>query len=259
MTAAPSQRLAVFAVFTLACVAAALLLPAMPQPADFHAFVDTRPLSGIPNFMNVASNLAFVLAGVAGLAVLARPGLAFEHPAERWSYRVFFAGLLLTGVGSAYYHLDPNNETLFWDRLPMTAAFAGLVSGQVADRIGPRAGLAALPVLLAAGGVSVIYWLATERAGAGNVVPYAVLQGYTMIVVVLLALTHPSRYTRGRDIYWVFAAYLAAKLTEYFDAGIWHLTGGIVSGHTLKHLFAALGGAIVCGTLLGRRPVAGRP
>jgi hypothetical protein len=28
----------------------------------------------------------------------------------------------------------------------------------------------------------------------------------------------------------------------------------LVSGHTLKHLFAALSGVIVCGTLLRRRP-----
>jgi uncharacterized membrane protein YfcA len=103
----------------------------------------------------------------------------------------------------------------------------------------------------------VFYWRATERAGVGNVLPYAILQGYTMAVVLLLAVTHPSRYTRGGDIYWVFAAYLAAKVTESLDAEIWAWTAGLVSGHTLKHLFAAVSGAIVCVTLLHRRPRAG--
>lgn len=242
-----------FVAFTLACVAAAFLLPAMPQPVAYHDFVDDRTLWGIPHFKNVVSNLAFVLAGAAGFAVIARRPSAFVRPAERWPYYVFFAGVALTGFGSAYYHLDPNNETLFWDRLPMTFAFAGLVAGQIEERMAPRVGVALLPVLLAIGAASVIHWLVTERAGVGNVLPYAILQGYTMAAVLLLAFTHPSRYTGGSDIYWVFAAYLAAKVAETLDVQIWEWTAGVVSGHTLKHIFAALSGVIVCLTLLRRR------
>lgn len=253
-SAARPWQTVVFVVFTLACVAAAFLLPAMPQPTDYHAFVDDRAFWGIPHFKNVVSNLAFVLAGAAGFAVMARAPAAFIGPAERWPYYVFFAGLVLTGIGSGYYHLDPNNETLFWDRLPMTIAFAGLVAGQIAERMSPRVGVALLTPMLAIGAASVIYWRATERAGVGNVLPYAILQAYTMAAVLLLAFTHPSRYTRGSDIYWVFAAYLAAKVTETFDAEIWEWTAGLISGHTLKHLFAAVSGVIVCMTLLRRRP-----
>ncbi|MGZ9030906.1 MAG: ceramidase domain-containing protein [Burkholderiaceae bacterium] len=249
---------AAFVAFTLACVVAAFLLPAMPQPTDYHDFVDDRTLWGVPHFKNVVSNLAFVLAGAAGFVVMARSPSAFVNRAERWPYYVFFTGLVLTGFGSAYYHLAPDNETLFWDRLPMTIAFAGLVAGQIAERMAPRLGVALLTPMLAIGAASVIYWRATERAGVGNVLPYAILQGYTMAAVLLLAFTHPSRYTRGSDIYWVFAAYLAAKVTETFDAEIWEWTAGVISGHTLKHLFAALSGVIVCVTLLRRRPQAAR-
>src|SRR5512137_1385798 len=223
----------------------------MPQPVEYHDFVDDRIIWGIPHFKNVVSNLAFVLAGAAGFVVIARTPSAFVRPAERWAYYVFF-----TGVGSGYYHLEPNNETLFWDRLPMTIAFAGLVAAQIDERISPRLGVALLTPMLAIGAASVIYWRATERAGVGNVLPYAILQGYTMAAVLLLAFTHPSRYTRGSDIYWVFAAYLVAKVTETFDAEFWQWTAGLISGHTLKHLFAALSGAIVCYTLLHRRPQA---
>lgn len=255
MTAASSWRTPVFVAFTLACLGAALLLPAMPQPLDYHGFVDDRAIWGVPNFMNVVSNVAFVLAGMAGFAALSVSNAAFSRPGERLTYDVFFAGLTLTGLGSAYYHLDPNNETLFWDRLPMTVAFAGLVAAQVSERMNRRVGVAVLPVLIVIGAASVVYWRATERAGAGNVLPYAILQGYTMAAVLLLALTHPSRYSRSGDIYWVFAAYLASKIAEALDAEIWHWTAGLVSGHTLKHLFAALCGAIVCGMLLRRRPL----
>jgi hypothetical protein len=256
MTAARPWHTYAFVAFTLACVAAAFLLPAIPQPIQYHDFVDDRTLWGIPHFKNVVSNVAFVLAGAAGFVVMARRPSAFVHASERWPYYVFFTGLVLTGLGSAYYHLDPNNETLFWDRLPMTFAFAGLVAAQLDERMSPKLGIALLPVMLVIGAASVIHWLVTERAGAGNVVPYAMLQGYTMAAVLLLAFTHPSRYTASSDIYWVFAAYLAAKVTETFDAEIWKLTAGLISGHTLKHLFAALSGVIVCVALLRRNRAA---
>ena len=123
--------------------------------------------------------------------------------------------------------------------LPMTIAFMGLVSSQIADRINIRAGLALLVPMLLLGAASVIYWRVTERAGVGNVLPYGILQGYTVIIVLSLAMLSPSRYTRGNDLYWVFGWYVLSKLLETFDAEVLHL-GGVVSGHTLKHLVAAL-------------------
>ncbi|MGA8954423.1 MAG: hypothetical protein WB503_03410, partial [Pseudolabrys sp.] len=86
-----------------------LLLPAIAQDQSYHEFADQRTLFGIPNFWNVVSNFPFVAIGAVGL----------------WQFRrnpaidVLFLGILLTGFGSAYYHLDPNDRTLFWDRLPM--------------------------------------------------------------------------------------------------------------------------------------------
>jgi hypothetical protein len=220
--------------------------------------VDERRLLGVPNFRNVVSNLPFVLAGMAGFEVMNRARGAFAHAAERWAYYVFFLGLVLTGIGSAYYHLAPAHETLFWDRLPMTSAFAGLVSAQLSDRISLRAGIASLLPMLVLGAASVSYWRLTERAGQGNVLPYAILQGYTVLGVLLLALTHPARYTRATDIYWVFGAYLMAKISETLDVPIFGWTAGLVSGHTLKHLFAAAAGVTLCVHLLHRRQIATR-
>jgi hypothetical protein len=158
---------------------------------------------------------------------------------------VFFAGVVLTGLGSAYYHLVPDNERLFWDRLPMTIAFMSLIAAQVVDRFNARTGLALLVPMLLVGAASVLYWRVTERVGAGNVMPYAVLQGYSVVILFLMALLQPSRYTRGNDIYWVFAGYVLAKLLETFDRQLLSL-GHLVSGHTLKHLAAAFAGLVVC-------------
>ena len=237
--------------FTLVCIAAALLLPAVPQPLGYHAFADHREMLGVGNFFDVASNVGFLLAGIAGLVVVMRPRTCFEHGSERWPYAVFFVGMLLTALGSSYYHLAPDNERLFWDRLPMTIAFMALVAAQVVDRIDIRAGLALLLPMLLVGAASVVYWRATERAGDGNVLPYAILQAYTVVILLLIALLQPSRYSRGGDIYWVFAAYVIAKLLELFDVTVMDV-GHVVSGHTLKHLAAAAAGLIVARMLLLR-------
>jgi hypothetical protein len=238
--------------FTVLSVLAAFLLPAMPQPLSYHDFADRRAIFGVANFLDVASNAAFVLAGLAGVAVVLRPRTAFASTGERWPYAVFFAGMLLTGLGSAYYHLLPDNERLFWDRLPMTVAFMSLIAAQVVDRIDTRTGLALLVPMLLVGAVSVFHWRATERAGAGNVVPYAVLQGYAVVVLFLMALLQPSRYTRGSDVYWALAGYAIAKLLETFDGELFAL-GHLASGHSLKHLAAAVAGLVVCRMLWLRR------
>ena len=244
--------------FSALCLALALLLPAMPQPPGYHDFADRRVMFGIANFLDVVSNAGFLLAGLAGLVVVLHRRTAFEFRAERWPYAIFFLGVLLTAAGSAYYHLAPDNPRLFWDRLPMTVAFMALVCAQTVDRIQVRVGLLLLVPALFLGATSVIYWRATEIAGSGNVLPYAVLQGYAGVIVLLIAVLYPSRYTRGADIYWALAAYLASKLFEALDDALL-AAGGLVSGHSLKHLAAAAAGVVLCRmlwlrTLDGKRP-----
>ena len=241
--------------FTVLSAAAAFLLPAIPQPASYHDFADQRLMLDVANFLDVTSNVGFLLVGAAGLAVVARRRTQFIVAAERVPYAVFFVGLLLTAAGSAYYHLVPDNERLFWDRLPMTVAFMSLVAAQIVDRVNVRAGLALLVPMLLVGMASVLYWRATERAGAGNLVPYGILQAYAVMILVMMTWLYPSRYTRGGDIYWVFAAYVAAKVVEYFDAEIFAV-GNLVSGHTLKHLIAAGAGFVVWRMLMLRVPAA---
>jgi hypothetical protein len=242
--------------FTLLSIAAAFLLPAIPQPPAYHDFADRRAGFGIENVLDVVSNAGFLLAGIAGLVVVLRPRTRFEFAAERWPYGIFFLGVLLTAAGSAYYHLAPDNERLFWDRLPITIALMALVAAQVVDRVSVRAGLALLVPMLLAGAASAIYWIATERAGAGNVVPYAVVQGYAVVILLVFALALPSRYTRGNDVYWVFAAYVIAKLLEHFDREVLAL-GNFASGHTLKHVAAAAAALVLCRMLLQRRLITG--
>ena len=246
---------------TLLAVALALFLPAMPQPLAYHDFADKRQAYGIENFLDVTSNLAFTFAGLVGLVAVLRPRTCFEQPAERWPYLVFAVGVLLTGAGSCYYHLEPDNETLFWDRLPMTISFMALISAQIVDRVNVRAGLVALVPMLLVGVLTAVYWIVTERQGRGNVMPYGVLQAWVVVVLLKLVVFHPSRYTHGHLIYAVFAGYVLAKGFEHFDREILELTG-VVSGHTLKHVAAGIAGLPVVWMLWKRElaaPVAHAP
>jgi len=235
----------------LGVAAAAVLItwwvPPVPQDPAYHRFADARPFLGVPNALNVLSNLAFLIAGAAGLRLVVGGAgrVAFADGRERWPWAVFFAGLGLTGLGSAWYHLDPGNVRLVWDRLPMTVAFMGLFAAMIGERIGPRAGLAVMGPLLVAGAGSVLWWHAGEQQGHGDLRAYGLVQFFPMLAIPLLAWLFPPRYTHGG--YWGLAVliYAAAKGLELADARVLAL-GGVVSGHALKHLGAALAGGVFC-------------
>jgi hypothetical protein len=219
---------------------AAWFVPAMPQPLSYHAFADCRTIWSIPNFFNVLSNLPFLLGGALGLALIWKGGGRFIDQREQLPYMIFFLGALLTSFGSAYYHAAPDNARLVWDRLPMTLGFAGLVAAATAERANLVLGLRALWPLLLLGAATVLYWYGTERVGAGNIIPYAAYQGWSILVIVLLIAVFPARrYSHGGLLVWAAVWYGLAKLFESFDLAVYRMLGGTLSGHTIKHLLAA--------------------
>ena len=233
-------RLWLLGLLAFALIAAVVLMPPIPTPAHLSIYVDRRNFFGVPNFFDVVSNLPLVIVGAWGLYAAACPvGKAFNTAAEKWPYRVLFASIALAGLGSTYYHLAPDAARLLWDRLPIALGFMALLSAVIAERIHLKAGLYLLAPALVAGAAAVLYWRWTVINGSENVVPYAAVQYGGMAAVLLIALLFRSRYTRGRDILGAAALYGAAKVAEMLDAPIYAL-GGIVSGHTLKHLLAAL-------------------
>lgn len=239
---APNWRIWLLFVSAAGFALAAVVVPAMPQPLSYHAFADCRTFWAVPNFFNVLSNLPFLAAGVMGLGIIWRGGGSFIDAREQLPYLVFFLGALLTSFGSAYYHLAPDNARLVWDRLPMTLGFAGLVSAAIAERMQVQAGIRSLWPLLAVGAGTVVYWYATERTGAGNIIPYAAYQTWSILAIVLLIAVFPARrYSHGRLLAWAAIWYGLAKLFETFDLQVFRLLGGSLSGHTIKHVLAGAG------------------
>lgn len=259
-----SQRagIVLLLVLTAAVAVASSLLPRIPQPLSYHSFADQRSFLGIPNFGDVASNVPFAVIGTWGLLFLLssdaeRLAGCFLDSRERWPYVLVFIGLLLTALGSSYYHLHPNNARLVWDRLPMTIAFMSMVAAIISEQISLRAGLWLLPLLLLVGMGSVLQWYVSETRGAGDLRFYAAVQAYSAFVL-LLALVLPRRYTRTPDLAVVVGFYALAKALEILDKPIFAV-GHIVSGHTLKHFAAAAAGYWILRMLEKRQPVSATP
>ncbi|HZP36169.1 MAG TPA: alkaline phytoceramidase [Methylomirabilota bacterium] len=244
----------------VAAVAVAALLPPIPQDPAYHRLADARRWLGVPNAANVLSNAGFVLVGALGLAFVIRSPLGegpVPRPGNRWPYAVFFGGLVLTGIGSAYYHWAPGNPRLAWDRLPLAITIVGLLDAVVAERIGPRVALRLLGPLVVLAALSVGYWAWTEQGGAGDLRAYAVVQFFPLLAIPLMLWWLPSPQGGGAGLLAAAAIYALAKVAERMDAWIFSVTR-VVSGHTLKHLLAAGAGFAVLMMLERRRAVVTR-
>ncbi len=220
-------------------LAGLLLLPPISQDQSYHQFADQRTLLGVPNFWNVVSNLPFIAIGAAGL----------------WRFHddpttiVLFSGVLLTGIGSSYYHWNPSDATLLWDRLPMTLCFMAILTLAIEERVDARAGAVLLWPLVAIGVLSLLLWRWTDDLRL-----YGWVQFFPCLALPLLYLVFPARYT-GTS-YWISAAvlYALAKVAEFTDQLIYS-AGAILSGHTIKHLAAAAACLAILRYFQTRRPI----
>ncbi|KAL8143340.1 hypothetical protein V2J09_016372 [Rumex salicifolius] len=226
----------VSAVAILCFVVLMIITPAIPQSEAYHDFADQRGFFGIPNFLNVISNFPFLVIGLIGLILCYhRNYFKLSLEGELWGWTCFFIGVAAVGVGSSYYHLDPNDATLVWDRLPMTIAFTSIIAIFIIERIDERKGTISIIPLLLAGVISIMYWRFFD-----DLRPYALVQFLPCIIIPLMAILMPPMYTHSSYWLWAAAFYLLAKIEEATDKQIYELTHHIVSGHTLKHLFAAM-------------------
>ena len=235
----------------IAVIAFFALTPPLPQDPAYHAFADQRALFGIRNFWNVTSNLALVVVGAWGVVFMFRHA-GVTLPGVETAYIVFFSGVFLTGFGSAWYHLAPANESLVWDRLPMTIGFAGFFALVVGEFVSPETGRRLVIPMLIAGIAAVEYWAFTEARGVGDLRPYAIVAFLPMLLILAIFIACKPAIGNAHYFWLMLLFYLLAKLAEHFDAAIFS-AGGIVSGHTLKHFFAAMTPATALYALHQRR------
>lgn len=226
-------------------VAGVILLPPIAQDPAYHNFVDRRGLLGFPNFLNITTNLAFLAVGIAGIIFCA----SIEKLGARWAWMACFSGVTLVCFGSGYYHLAPDNNSLVWDRLPMSIGFMALLVAVLADYVSPRLEKILLAPAIVLGLASVMYWHYTD-----DLRPYVLVQFLPLLLIpAVLFLADSGRKDRGY-LLMALAIYVLAKLAEDFDRAVFELTGNIISGHSLKHLLAALALFVVYMMLRRRAP-----
>lgn len=236
-----------------------IFVPPIAQPLEFHKFADNRTFIGIPNFFDVVSNILFLAAAAYGLKLLFDPRdgkerAHFDAKSEAISYAAFFIASALTCFGSIYYHLAPDNFTLVWDRAPMTIMFGSILAIVISERINRKAGLFLLPLFLLLGFFSIWHWYQSELAGAGDLRIYLAVQFLPVILILYMLFFMPSRYSRGSRFGWVIALYALAKAAELFDRQIFEMQQW-VSGHTIKHILAAMAVFALAEMLRCRIPV----
>ena len=222
----------------------------IPQSLAYHVLADARACWGIPNFLNVVSNIPFLVVGGLGFLFC----LGRQHPTLRTTWATFFLGVALVCVGSAYYHWQPGNSTLVWDRLPMTVAFMALTTAVVAEHVGESVDRYLLAPALAIGVAAVLWWQYSDDLRL-----YIWVQATPLIIVPLLLWLYPARYSHRYELLYALGFYLLAKIFEFYDQELYRLTGETVSGHTLKHLLAAVSTYWIYRMLYRRQIIVTRP
>jgi hypothetical protein len=228
-------RSSIFIGLTLCAIAGVFFLQPIPQDPSFHNFADTRTILTIPNFYNVISNVPFLILGVVGLYAFFRNNKL--SPAS-FAIVTLFIGVAGIGLGSAYYHLNPTNATLVWDRIPMTVTFMSFFAIIIGNYIHERWSFILLVSLLIVGVLSVLTWYYGELNGHGDLRLYLLVQFFPMLAIPLIVFLYPTPRVMRIEIIVTIILYVIAKFFEHKDVVIFD-SGRILSGHTIKHLFAA--------------------
>jgi hypothetical protein len=241
------------ALITATCCLAMLVYGPIAQTGNYHAFADDSELMGIPHGGDVISNLGFAIVGFWGILNLWPQR---QHPAIKRSfhpYVIFLVGLILTACGSSYYHLQPDDYRLLWDRLPIALACAGLLAAVWSETALIEGRALTVTVLLSLYSVgSVLWWYITELNGQGDLRPYLLLQ---ILPILLIPIWQGLYHSAMLDRLWFAAAlllYIVAKIAEVYDHAVLEVTNHIVSGHTIKHFLATAAAAAIVYRLIQR-------
>ena len=248
-----------FPTFVFAIVVVLMLLHGpIAQLEHYHEFADHSSWAGIPHAADVLSNLGFALVALWG-GVRLWPQR--NHPAVQagWiGYSVFLIALLLTSVGSTYYHLAPDDWRLVWDRLPIAIACAGLLAGVRAQLVPNVNAPSEFTVLTAFAVASVAWWYVGLQRGSGDLRPYLLLQVAPLVLIPMWQAIYGA--SREDRLWFGFALvlYVLAKAAEVHDHEI-QSTLVWVTGHTIKHLLASAAAWVLVARLVRSTSSAAKP
>ena len=187
----------------------------IPFPQEYHNFADQRSFLGIPNTMDVISNVAILIPAIYLLQVRKKKSTMSN---------LLILHLVLLSIASSYYHWNPSDDTIFWDIL-MIAVTVMLVAIIISDT---EYGL----LLYGLGILSILYWKYT-----GDLRLYILI----LIGVPLYIVLKYYKDIGLRNYLAVFViANILLRLSEHNDHWVYKITGNKISGHTLKHIIAGI-------------------
>ncbi len=222
--------LILISLFVLSFIAV-MLTGKIEQYQSYHKFADSRTFFGVPNFFDVVSNLLFAVAGIIG----SRFAYMRIRREAYYSWITMFAGVTLISLGSGYYHWNPDDSTLVWDRLPMMIAFMGFFSALLTEFVSLKLEKMMLVPAVILGLLSVIYWHYTDDLRI-----YVWLQAVTFLAIIAVLFMYEGRFTLNRYLLYAFGLIMLSKFAELNDRELYLVNSGLLSGHTMKHIFAAL-------------------
>eukprot|EP00984_Skeletonema_dohrnii_P022941 scaffold12054_cov112-Skeletonema_dohrnii-CCMP3373.AAC.8 len=205
----------------------------------------------IPNFGDVVSNCVILIGGLSGAILLCLKDAGEVDEIRSWQLEVclpiFFYSTMAISFGSTYYHWNPSNQTLVWDRLPMTVAFVSIFCYILEDYLNKGIGSYLLSPLIFIGVISVLYWNWTDDLRL-----YALVQFLPLVVMTVLVIFYqPSRYGGATQQGLALLLYALAKICEDRDYEIWTVTNKTISGHSLKHVLAGMASVLIATLLVG--------
>jgi hypothetical protein len=241
-------RLGLLVLIAAGSLGAMLSVAPIRQSQTYHHFADQRPILGVANCLDVVSNIPFLLVGSLGVVLC----VAARAVSLRAAWLTCFAGVALVSAGSSWYHSNPSNATLVWDRLPITIAFMGLWSAVIGEYVSERLGKVLLAPAVLLGVLSVLYWHWFDDLRL-----YAWIQAMALLTIPVLMILFRPRHTHQWLLLAALVLYGVAKIAEAYDVEVFEWTRQLFSGHTLKHLLAALSCLAILAMLWRRRPAGG--
>ena len=242
-----------YGIFLLVAVMIAMLYFYGPisQPLKYHDFADKRAIGSLPYGADVLSNLGFLLVGLWGFIRLFSQR---HHPqiSHGWpGYILFLSALIGTAAGSAFYHWAPDNFRLIWDRLPIALACAGLLAAVHCEIRRSSKGWTETAAWAIFAAASVVWWYITGLYGQDDLRPYILLQCLPLVLIPLWQKVYSASRADRKAFLLAIGCYMLAKVAELNDHVLFNSLH-MVSGHTLKHLFATLAAAVIIWRLTKR-------
>uniref|UniRef100_A0A914YSQ7 Alkaline phytoceramidase n=1 Tax=Panagrolaimus superbus TaxID=310955 RepID=A0A914YSQ7_9BILA len=219
-------------------ILAHVIIPRINQVEGYHNYADQRFILGIPFFFNVLSNIPFLLVGILGMHLLWFGKMKEEKidKIESNLYAAFFFFIFIGGFGSGFYHLDPTNFTLLFDRLPLSATGMSLLSAIIAERISPILARNLFFPLILFSALATCFWGFTESQGAGDIRAYAFVNFLPALFIPITLLFFPKDYSGTKYFVKLVIFFFISRVAETLDKKVFALTFHLISGHTIKHL-----------------------